>query len=71
MKTLQIEISKIEMVRKSGYGQYAINVSFSVNGEEFDRSFRTTDSQLWDEDCKTDEMLLNHIGGEERILDTI
>lgn len=67
----KFSISDIYMIRGNGYGQYAIKVAFKVYGEQFTKSFHTTDSQLWDNDSKTKEDLLSHIGGEQAILDTI
>ena len=59
------------MVRKSGYGQYSIVVDFEAYNENHKLSFHTTDSQLWDNDEKTDAQLLLHIGGEEALLERI
>jgi protein-disulfide isomerase len=64
-------VKSIEMARGNGYGQYKIVVEFSFEGESYKKSFHTTDSELWDDDAKTSEMLLDHIGGEQRLLETI
>lgn len=71
MENPNLKISDIEMVRASGYGQYSIKVKFEAYGEQHKLSFHTTDSQLWDNDDKTDDDLLLHIGGEEALLDRI
>lgn len=71
MTTSEITIKSIEMYRGNGYGQYKIVVEFTYDGESHKVSIHSTDSQLWDNDEKTPEMLLNHIGGEDRLLGMI
>lgn len=68
---MKIQITNIEMVRSSGYGQYVIAVDFIADGNKHSLSFHTTDSLLWDNDDKTDADLLLHIGGEQALLDRI
>jgi hypothetical protein len=76
MKTQNTNITDIRMVRGSGYGQYSISVEFSALNfedemENFKLKFHSTNSQLWDDENKTDEILLNEIGGEQALLDRI
>jgi hypothetical protein len=70
-ETEGLKIVSIDMVRGSGYGQYSIIVHFTYEMVKYKKSFHTTDSELWDSEEKTSETLLNHIGGESRLLDTI
>jgi hypothetical protein len=67
----QINLRSIDMYRGNGYGQYSIVAIFDYEGESHRVKIHSTDSQLWDEDDKTPEMLLNAIGGEEGLLSRI
>ncbi len=64
-------ITDAEMVRRSGYGSYKINFEILIDGDYYKKSFNTNDSQLWDEEGKTTERLVNAVGGMEAILETI
>lgn len=59
---LEVEITNVEMLRASGYGQYKITTEFNVvdeNGKEHSltATAHSTDSQLWDEDDRDSEMV--------------
>jgi hypothetical protein len=71
MKAQNILIVDSEIIRKSGYGQYSIRFEVSYNGTCQAVSFHSTDSQLFDEDEKTEEMLLNAVGGIDEILNVL
>ena len=71
LEIMKAIITDAEMVRKSGYGSYKINFEILIDGDYYKKSFNTNDSQLWDEEEKTTERLVNAVGGLEAILETI
>lgn len=68
---INFSLLSIDMLRSHGYGQYNIVVEFLAYNEKHRLTFHSTDSQLWDNDEKTVGDLLNHIGGEQALLDRI
>ena len=53
MKTINTILGKVtitdaRITRKSAYGQYSINVSFTFDGESNELNIHSTDSQLFD-----------------------
>jgi hypothetical protein len=69
--TTQINLRSIDMYRGNGYGQYSIVAIFDYQGETHRVKIYSTDSQLWDADERTPEMLLDAIGGEDALLSRI
>jgi hypothetical protein len=66
-----IEILDAKMIRTMSRGHYKIVFEFVYDNDVYDAFIRTTDSELFDNQDRTVDDLLEHIGGIDKLIDYV